>query len=196
MLYVVGRKALGYFSFPSARRRRVVDRLLPGASGYANAKIAETLVTAFMAGADDEGDGPGADGILGRRRTAHRLYRVQSMLSQTAEPVRIAPLAVSTSGNADRPDPVSFEPSADVLFDALLPRYVATRVFAALLEGRGLGVGFAATRHEVGNGQRRRPDQGPDPEANRGARPRSPRKSAKSSVAPTRSPTRKRPRKP
>jgi F-type H+-transporting ATPase subunit gamma len=28
----------------------------------------------------------------------------------------------------------SFEPNAETLFDALLPRYVATRVYAALLE--------------------------------------------------------------
>jgi F-type H+-transporting ATPase subunit gamma len=29
---------------------------------------------------------------------------------------------------------VSFEPNAETLFDALLPRYVATRVYSALLE--------------------------------------------------------------
>ena len=28
----------------------------------------------------------------------------------------------------------SFEPNAETLFDALLPRYIATRVYAALLE--------------------------------------------------------------
>jgi F-type H+-transporting ATPase subunit gamma len=135
VLYVVGRKALGYYSF----RQRAVVESWTGFSErpeYTNAKeIADTLVTAFMAGADDEGDGPGADGILGVDELHIVSTEFKSMLSQTAEAVRIAPLAVEYS---DEPVGIqtlySFEPSADVLFDALLPRYIATRVYAALLE--------------------------------------------------------------
>ncbi|GAA2431715.1 F0F1 ATP synthase subunit gamma [Mycolicibacterium llatzerense] len=135
VLYVVGRKALGYYSF----RQRAVAESWTGFSErpeYTNAKeIADTLVAAFMAGADDEGDGPGADGILGVDELHIVSTEFKSMLSQTAEAVRIAPLAVEYS---DEPVGIqtlySFEPSADVLFDALLPRYIATRVYAALLE--------------------------------------------------------------
>lgn len=135
VLYVVGRKALGYYSF----RQRAVVESWTGFSErpeYTNAKeIADTLVAAFMAGADDEGDGPGADGILGVDELHIVSTEFKSMLSQTAEAVRIAPLAVEYS---DEPVGIqtlySFEPSADVLFDALLPRYIATRVYAALLE--------------------------------------------------------------
>ncbi|WP_060998849.1 F0F1 ATP synthase subunit gamma [Mycolicibacterium mucogenicum] len=131
VLYVVGRKALGYYSF----RQRPVAESWTGFSErpeYANAKeIADTLVTAFMAGADE----PGADGILGVDELHIVSTEFKSMLSQTAEAVRIAPLAVEYTGEPTEVHTLySFEPSADVLFDALLPRYIATRVYAALLE--------------------------------------------------------------
>ena len=65
ILYVVGRKALNYYSF----RNWKVTEAWTGFSerpDYANAQeIASTLVEAFLAGADDEGDDPGPDGILG-----------------------------------------------------------------------------------------------------------------------------------
>nr|MCH9700180.1 F0F1 ATP synthase subunit gamma [Actinomycetes bacterium] len=58
-LYVVGRKALGYFNF----RQREVTQSWTGFSErptYEDAReIADTLVNAFMSGADDEGDDPG-----------------------------------------------------------------------------------------------------------------------------------------
>ncbi|BBX86751.1 F0F1 ATP synthase subunit gamma [Mycolicibacterium aubagnense] len=135
VLYVVGRKALGYYSF----RGRTVVESWTGFSErpeYVHAKeIADTLVSAFMAGADDEGDGPGTDGILGVDELHIVSTEFKSMLSQTAEAVRIAPLAVEYTGEpTDVHTLYSFEPSADVLFDALLPRYIATRVYAALLE--------------------------------------------------------------
>ena len=135
VLYVVGRKALGYYSF----RQRAVAESWTGFSErpeYVNAKeIADTLVTAFMAGADDEGDGPGPDGILGVDELHIVSTEFRSMLSQTAEAVRIAPLAVEYPGEPTGVHTLySFEPSADTLFDALLPRYIATRVYAALLE--------------------------------------------------------------
>ena len=135
VLYVVGRKALGYYSF---RGRSVIESWTGFSERpeYVNAKeIADTLVSAFMAGADDEGDGPGADGILGVDELHIVSTEFKSMLSQTAEAVRIAPLAVEYTGEpTDVHTLYSFEPSADVLFGALLPRYIATRVYAALLE--------------------------------------------------------------
>jgi F-type H+-transporting ATPase subunit gamma len=58
------------------------------------------------------------------------------MLSQTAVAHRIAPLVVEYVGEPETgPHTLySFEPNAEDLFDALLPRYIATRVYAALLE--------------------------------------------------------------
>jgi len=60
------------------------------------------------------------------------------MLSQSAAARRIAPMVVEyveDESPEDGPHTLfSFEPDPETLFDALLPRYVATRVYAALLE--------------------------------------------------------------
>lgn len=136
VLYVVGRKALGYYNF----RQRAVVESWTGFSErpeYTNAKeIADTLVTAFMSGADDDGDDAGADGILGVDELHIVSTEFRSMLSQTAVAHRIAPLVVEYVGEPETgPHTLySFEPNAEDLFDALLPRYIATRVYAALLE--------------------------------------------------------------
>ncbi|WKG01911.1 F0F1 ATP synthase subunit gamma [Mycolicibacterium sp. HK-90] len=136
VLYVVGRKALGYYSF----RQRAVTESWTGFSerpAYEDAKeIADTLVTAFMSGADDDGDDAGADGILGVDELHIVSTEFRSMLSQTAVAHRIAPLVVEYVGEPETgPHTLySFEPNAEDLFDALLPRYIATRVYAALLE--------------------------------------------------------------
>jgi F-type H+-transporting ATPase subunit gamma len=138
VLYTVGRKALGYYNF----RQRAVTDSWTGFSDrptYEQAReIAETLVTAFMAGADDEGDDPGEDGILGVDELHIVFTEFKSMLSQTAVARRIAPMVVEYVGDEEPEDGprtlFSFEPDPETLFDALLPRYVATRVYSALLE--------------------------------------------------------------
>ncbi|MDG4669451.1 F0F1 ATP synthase subunit gamma [Mycobacterium sp. 236(2023)] len=139
VLYTVGRKALGYFSF---RQREVVESWsgFSERPTYENAReIADTLVTAFMSGADDEGDDAGADGILGVDELHIVFTEFKSMLSQSAAARRIAPMVVEYVGDDEPADGApqtlfSFEPDPETLFDALLPRYVATRVYAALLE--------------------------------------------------------------
>lgn len=136
VIYAVGRKALSYYSF----RDREVAESWTGSSEaptYEQAReIADTLVTAFMSGADDDGDDPGDDGILGVDEIHVVFTEFKSMLSQSAIALRIAPLVVEYVGeHEDGPRTlVSFEPNAEALFDALLPRYVATRVYSALLE--------------------------------------------------------------
>ena len=136
ILYAVGRKALNYYSF----RNWDVHDSWTGFSeqpDYANAQeIASTLVDAFTAGIDDEGDDPGADNILGVDELHIVFTEFKSMLSQTAEARRIAPMVVEYVGEQEAgPHTLfSFEPDPDTLFEALLPRYVATRVYASLLE--------------------------------------------------------------
>ena len=136
VVYVVGRKALGYYRF---RGRKVIESWTGFSEKptYENAQeIAHDLVTGFLAGADDEGDDPGQDGVLGVDEI-HIVYtEFKSMLTQTAEARRIAPMVVEYVGEEDTgPHTLfSFEPDATTLFEALLPRYVATRVYAALLE--------------------------------------------------------------
>ncbi|MCB0933481.1 MAG: F0F1 ATP synthase subunit gamma [Mycobacterium sp.] len=135
VLYVVGRKALGYFSF----RNWDIKESWIGFSEkptYEKAQeIADTLVAAFLAGVDDEGDNPGPDDILGVDELHIVFTEFRSMLAQTAEARRIAPMVVEYEEVESGPKTLfSFEPDATTLFESLLPRYVATRIFSAMLE--------------------------------------------------------------
>jgi F-type H+-transporting ATPase subunit gamma len=135
VVYVVGRKALGYFSF----RNWTITGSWVGFSDkptYEQAQeIADTLVAAFLAGADDDDEGAGADGILGVDELHIVFTEFKSMLTQVAEARRIAPMVVEYVEEDTGPHTLfSFEPDATALFGSLLPRYVATRIFSALLE--------------------------------------------------------------
>src|ERR1044072_4511336 len=95
VLYTVGRQALGYYNF---RQRSVTDSWTGFSERptYEQAReIADTLVTAFMSGADDEGDDPGEDGILGVDELHIVFTEFKSMLSQTAVARRIAAMVVA-----------------------------------------------------------------------------------------------------
>lgn len=136
VLYVVGRKALAYYTF---RNWEITDSWAGFSEQptYENAaEIASTLVDAFMSGVDDEGDHPGADGVLGVDELHVVSTDFRSMLSQSAEARRIAPMLVEYIGEEDTGPRTlySFEPDATTLFDSLLPRYLTTRVYAALLD--------------------------------------------------------------
>lgn len=132
VVYTVGRKALNYFKF----RNWDITESWTGFSeqpSYENAaEIASTLVDTFMKGAGDDdqsGDEQGVDEL-------HIVYsEFKSMMSQAAVAHRIAPLVVEY---VEEPEELhtlySFEPGATTLFEALLPRYITTRVYAALLE--------------------------------------------------------------
>jgi F-type H+-transporting ATPase subunit gamma len=134
VLYTVGRKALNYFRF----RNWDITESWTGFSEqpqYENAaEIASTLVETFMKGVgDDEAqqsdDDQGVDEL-------HIVYsEFKSMMSQAAVAHRIAPLVVEYVEDTDELHTLySFEPSATTLFEALLPRYITTRVYTALLE--------------------------------------------------------------
>ncbi len=135
IVYTVGRKALNYYKF---RNWKITDSWsgFSEQPTYENAQeIASTLVDAFMAGADDHGDDPGPDGILGLDELHIVSTEFKSMMSQSAVAHRIAPMVVEYVEEDTGPHTLySFEPDATTLFDALLPRYLATRVYAALLE--------------------------------------------------------------
>lgn len=125
VVYVIGRKALNFYRF---RQRPVADSWIGFSEQpqYTDAqRVADVLVGAFMAGSDNDG----VDEL-------HIVYtEFESMLTQTATPRRIAPMVVEyAEGPVTLKTEYSFEPDPDVLFASLLPRYLATRVFAALLE--------------------------------------------------------------
>ena len=137
VIYAVGRKALGYYSF---RQREVKDSWTGFSERptYEQAReIADVLVAAFMAGVDDDDENAGDDGILGVDEIHIVFTQFKSMLSQSAVALRIAPMVIEYVGEQEDEGPhtlFSFEPNAENLFDALLPRYIATRVYSALLE--------------------------------------------------------------
>lgn len=133
VLYTVGRKALNYFKF----RNWDITESWMGFSEQPKvenaAEIAETLVDAFMKGTgDDEGQSDEDRGV----DELHVVYsEFKSMMSQNAVAHRIAPLVVEYVEEDTGPHTLySFEPDATTLFEALLPRYLTTRVYAALLE--------------------------------------------------------------
>jgi F-type H+-transporting ATPase subunit gamma len=133
VLYTVGRKALNYFKF----RNWDITESWTGFSEqpkYENAaQVASTLVDAFMKGTgDDENESDTEQGV----DELHIVYsEFKSMMSQAAVAHRIAPMLVEYVEEAPEVRTLySFEPDATTLFDALLPRYLTTRVYAALLE--------------------------------------------------------------
>jgi F-type H+-transporting ATPase subunit gamma len=143
LLYVVGRKGETYYRF---RDRDFVDSWTGFSEqpGYADAQeVGRTLIEAFTAGEDDEDGGAGADGILGVDEL-HIVYtEFRSLLSQVPVAKRMAPLVVEEvdefrdeepERTSEVPTSYEFEPSAEALLDALLPKYVTTRIYAAMLE--------------------------------------------------------------
>ncbi len=129
-LYTSGRKAEAYFKF---RQRRVAQSW----TGFSDqptydvaAEIGATLIATFLA---EEGDD------LADVDEVHVVYtRFRSMLSQEPTAVRLLPLEV-VEGTAppeagDLLPLYEFEPSPSDVLDSLLPRYVQSRIFFALLQ--------------------------------------------------------------
>ena len=125
--YLIGRKAQGYFSF----RRRASERVWTGDTenpSYETAKeVSDALLEIF---ARDVAEG-GAQEI-------HLVYnRLISMVSQVPQVHRLLPLQVveGVAEASDAPEALyEFEPDADTVLDQLLPAYIESRVFNAMLE--------------------------------------------------------------
>jgi F-type H+-transporting ATPase subunit gamma len=137
VLYVIGRKGVAYYRF----RGREMAGQWTGFSeqpSFTNAReVGQALIAAFTAGADDTDTEAGADQVLGVDEI-HIVYtQFKSMISQTPVAVRVAPMVVE---EADAPPPgvvlplYEFEPEPEALLDAILPKYINTRIYAALLE--------------------------------------------------------------
>jgi len=139
-LYVVGRKGVTYYRF----RNREIKASWTGFSEqptFADAReIGATLIDAFVAGADDvDGDeGHGHDGVLGvdELHIVHTQFR--SLMTQTPSANQLAPMLVVETEMEDVPGGVlpsyEFEPEPDTLLDELLPKYINTRIYAALID--------------------------------------------------------------
>ncbi len=140
--YVSGRKAEAFYRF---RNRRIIDSWT-GHSDQPNYEVAEAighaLIGAFLNDKDEaqtvEMDGedrelpPGVDEV-------HVVYtQFRSMLVQEPRDIRLLPLEV-VEGTEEPEDgevlPLyEFEPSPEEVLDGLLPKYVQSRIFFALLQ--------------------------------------------------------------
>ena len=126
--YVVGRKAVQNFQF----RGRSMEKTWIGGSDqpqFETAKdIAETVIERFVQATEDGG----VDEI-------HIVYnRFVSLVTQTPEVVRVLPLevveGVEDSGSTDVFPLYEFEPEPNQVLDRLLPVYIETRIFQAMLQ--------------------------------------------------------------
>ncbi len=121
-MYVVGRKGVSFYRF----RQRPLAQSWIGFSDlprYDNAKeVADTLLGAFLEHEVDE---------------IHAVFTdFVSAGVQRPVALRFIPLVVE-EGTERPPQPIPmyvFEPDAEGVLDALLPRYIAARVFTAMLE--------------------------------------------------------------
>jgi len=126
--FVLGRKAVQYFQF----RQRPMERTWLGGSDqpqFETAKeVADTVIEKFT---QDSTEG-GVDEI-------HIVYnRFVSLVTQQPEVVRILPLE-GVEGDEEVEETevfplYEFEPEPDDVLDALLPRYIETRIFQAMLQ--------------------------------------------------------------
>lgn len=132
--YLIGRKSVGYFAF---RRRASQQSWIGGTDSpeFAVAKeIGDTLVAKFTQPTSEGG----VDEI-------HIVYnRFVSMISQVPEVVRLLPLEV-VEGVEEPGEHVvlplyEFEPEVGDVLDALLPVYIESRIFNAMLQS-------AASKH-------------------------------------------------
>jgi F-type H+-transporting ATPase subunit gamma len=132
--FLVGRKAVGYYRF----RRRESVREWVGGTDNPDAEtaheIADAVVEAFTT---DTAEG-GVDEI-------HIVYnRFVSMLTQTPEMLRLLPLevveGVEEPGDRTTLPLYEFEPDDGSVLDELLPVYIESRIYAAMLES-------AASKH-------------------------------------------------
>jgi F-type H+-transporting ATPase subunit gamma len=131
--YLIGRKAVAYYGF---RERAVADSWtgFSDSPGYADAKkVAAPLIESVL---KETAEG-GVDEL-------HIVFtRFVSMMTQSPVDSRLLPLSLDDEAAAGAEERAAkheilplyeFEPSAEGVLDALLPRYVESRIYNALLQ--------------------------------------------------------------
>jgi F-type H+-transporting ATPase subunit gamma len=126
--YLVGRKAVGFYKF----RRREFEQEWSGFSDNPKFEIAREIGQRVTDDFIKEYDAGGVDEV-------HIVFtRFVSMVTQEPDVIRLLPLEVVEGGDSPEADEVlplyEFEPTAEEVLDALLPKYVTSRLFAALLQ--------------------------------------------------------------
>ncbi|WP_150460163.1 F0F1 ATP synthase subunit gamma [Nesterenkonia ebinurensis] len=122
--YLYGRKAQAFYDF----RSREYDQVWTGNTDNpvvtVGQEIGKTLVDRFIQPTEEGG--------------VDEIYLVytefQSMVTQEPVVKRLLPLAVVEADEPAAHPLYEFEPSAEEVLDALLPKYIESRIFSAMLE--------------------------------------------------------------
>ncbi|MET0433027.1 MAG: F0F1 ATP synthase subunit gamma [Cellulomonas sp.] len=127
-LYVSGRRAESYYRF----RQRELAAVWTGQSDAPTSELAEEIASTLLAAFDADP----ADGGVGELHIVSTQF--VNMVSQRPQVIRMLPLevveGVAPAGEHEALPLYDFEPDAAEVLDALLPRYVRTRIFACLLQ--------------------------------------------------------------
>ncbi|KZC93738.1 MULTISPECIES: F0F1 ATP synthase subunit gamma [Clavibacter] len=126
--YLVGRKAVGYFKF----RKRSSERIWTGSTEKPEFETAKSIGDALVEKFVTEASAGGVDEI-------HIVFnRFVSIATQKPEVVRLLPLEVVEGVEAPEKGTVlplyEFEPEVGDVLDALLPVYIESRIFNAMLQ--------------------------------------------------------------
>lgn len=126
-VYVVGRKAQTYMDFRGREYKQLWTGQTDAPSAERAAEIGETLVDAFL-----------TDTAAGGVDEIHVVFtEFVSLVKQNPHVVRLLPLE-AVEEEAVSPEDVlplyEYEPDAEEVLDALLPKYIESRIFNAMLQ--------------------------------------------------------------
>lgn len=127
-LYATGRRAVTFYRY---RGRELSGQWSYGSdspSADVASEVADTLLEAFLA--------PAAEGGVGELHVVYTQF--VNMVTQRPRVVRMLPLevveGVAVPGEHEALPLYDFEPSPEQVLDALLPRYVRSRIFSFMLD--------------------------------------------------------------
>jgi F-type H+-transporting ATPase subunit gamma len=141
-LYVSGRKGEAYYRF---RNRKIIEAWT-GHSDQPNYEVAEAIGHSVIGAFINDEDEPKTIEEHGEERElppgvdeVHVVFtQFRSMLVQEPRDIRLLPLEVVEGEDVPESDEVlplyEFEPSPEEVLDGLLPKYVQSRIFFALLQ--------------------------------------------------------------
>lgn len=126
-VYVVGRKAQTYFDFRGREYKQLWTGQTDAPAAERASEIGETLVDAFL-----------TDTAAGGVDEIHIVFtEFVSLVKQNPHVVRLLPLEVVEEEVAAPEDVLplyEYEPDAEEVLDALLPTYIESRIFNAMLQ--------------------------------------------------------------
>jgi F-type H+-transporting ATPase subunit gamma len=127
-VYATGRRAVSYYAF----RGRELAGKWTGNSDAPSVDTADEIADALLAAFGAPADQGGVSEL-------HVVFtHFKNMVTQTPRVIRLLPLeivdGVEPTGDDEIPPLYEFEPSPEDVLDALLPRYVRSRIYTCLLQ--------------------------------------------------------------